>query len=71
MAARDENRPLRNGDVVPACVQSCPTRAMTFGDMADPSSDVARLARSDRATRLMDDLGTKPKVVYLKGLREG
>jgi molybdopterin-containing oxidoreductase family iron-sulfur binding subunit len=71
MTARDENRALRDGDVVPACVQSCPTRAMTFGDMADPSSDVARLTRSDRATRLMDDLGTKPKVVYLKGLREG
>jgi len=71
MAAADENRPLRDGDVVPACVQSCPTRAMSFGDMADSSSNVARLARSDRATRLMDDLGTKPKVVYLKGLREG
>ena len=71
MTAVDENRPLRDGDVVPGCVQSCPTRAMTFGDMADPSSNVARLARSDRATRLMDDLGTKPKVVYLKGLREG
>jgi len=71
MAAADENRPLRDGDVVPACVQSCPTRAMSFGDMEDSSSNVARLARSDRATRLMDDLGTKPKVVYLKGLREG
>ena len=71
MAAHDEDRPLRDGEVVPACVQSCPTRAMWFGDMADPSSNVARLARSERATRLMDDLGTKPKVVYLKGLREG
>jgi molybdopterin-containing oxidoreductase family iron-sulfur binding subunit len=71
MTAHDENRPLRDGEIVPACVQSCPTRAMSFGDMADPSSKVARLARSDRATRLMDDLGTKPKVVYLKGLREG
>jgi molybdopterin-containing oxidoreductase family iron-sulfur binding subunit len=71
MSAHDENRPLRDGEVIPACVQSCPTRAMWFGDMADPSSKVARLARSDRATRLMDDLGTRPKVVYLKGLREG
>jgi len=71
MAAHDEDRPLRDGEVVPACVQSCPTRAMWFGDMADPSTNVARLARSERATRLMDDLGTKPKVVYLKGLREG
>jgi len=71
IAADEENRPVREGDVVPACVQSCPTRAMSFGDMADPSSQVSRLARSERANRLMDDLGTKPKVVYLKGLREG
>jgi molybdopterin-containing oxidoreductase family iron-sulfur binding subunit len=71
MAAHEENRSLRDGDVVPACVQSCPTRAMSFGDMSDPSSQVSRLTRSDRATRLMDDLGTKPRVVYLKGLREG
>ena len=71
MAAHDDDRPLRDGDVVPACVQSCPTRAMSFGDMSDPSSQVSHLARSDRATRLMEDLGTKPRVVYLKGLREG
>ena len=71
MDAHEENRPLRDGDVVPACVQSCPTRAMSFGDMSDPSSQVSRLAKSDRATRLMEDLGTRPRVVYLKGLREG
>lgn len=71
MTAHDENRPLRDGEVVPACVGSCPTRAMSFGDLSDPSSQVSRLAKSDRATKLMDDLGTKPKVVYLKGLREG
>ena len=71
MSAREENRSLHDGDVVPACVQSCPTRAMAFGDMSDPSSQVSRMSRSDRATRLMDDLGTKPRVVYLKGLREG
>jgi len=71
MAAHEENRPLRDGDVVPACVQSCPTRAMSFGDMSDSSSQVSRLARSDRATRLLEDLGTRPRVVYLKGLREG
>jgi Fe-S-cluster-containing dehydrogenase component len=70
MTAEDEKRPLRDGEVAPACVQSCPTRAMSFGDMTDPGSQVSRLARSDRATKLMDDLGTKPRVVYLKGLRE-
>jgi molybdopterin-containing oxidoreductase family iron-sulfur binding subunit len=70
MEAHDEHRPVRDGDVVPACVQSCPTRAMTFGNMSDPSSQVHRLSRNERAMKLLDDLGTRPRVVYLKGLRE-
>jgi len=63
--ARDENREVRDGDVVPACVQSCTTKAMTFGNIADPSSEVSRLSKSGRATRLFEDLGTKPRVIYL------
>jgi molybdopterin-containing oxidoreductase family iron-sulfur binding subunit len=64
--ARDEGREVRDGDVVPACVQSCTTKAMTFGNIADESSEVARLAKSNRATRLLEDLGTKPRVIYLR-----
>jgi molybdopterin-containing oxidoreductase family iron-sulfur binding subunit len=63
--AKDEGRAVRDGDVVPACVQSCPTRAMFFGNIADPTSRVSGLAKSNRATRLLDELGTKPKVIYL------
>jgi molybdopterin-containing oxidoreductase family iron-sulfur binding subunit len=69
MKAKDraalENRPLRADDYVPACVESCPSRAMYFGDLADGESQVSRLARSPRAFRLLEELGTKPKVVYL------
>jgi molybdopterin-containing oxidoreductase family iron-sulfur binding subunit len=68
--AEEENRPVRDGDVVPACVQSCPTRAMSFGNLADPTSEVSRLSKSGRATRLLDELGTKPRVVYLKGMKQ-
>ena len=64
--ARDEGREVRDGDVVPACVQTCTTHAMYFGNIADPTSEVARLSKSNRAERLMEDLGTKPRVVYLK-----
>ena len=63
--ARAENRPLREGDYVPACAESCPTRAITFGDLDDPRQQVARLARDPRAFRLHEALGTKPKVYYL------
>ncbi len=60
-----ERRDLAPGDYVTACAETCPTRAITFGDLSDPGSDVARLARSPRAFRLGEELGTKPKVVYL------
>jgi len=63
--AAAEKRELRDGEIQPACVQSCPTRAMVFGDLSDPESEVSRLARSSRATKLLGELGTRPKVNYL------
>jgi molybdopterin-containing oxidoreductase family iron-sulfur binding subunit len=45
---------------------------MVFGDLDDPNSEVAQLARSSRAFRLMEELGTQPKVIYLvEGDRSG
>jgi molybdopterin-containing oxidoreductase family iron-sulfur binding subunit len=70
MAARDrarsENRELAAEDYVPACVQTCPAEAMVFGDLEDPHSDVAAQAASPRSFRWMEELGTRPKVVYLR-----
>jgi len=63
--ARDERREVRDGDVTPACVQTCETKAMYFGNIADPESEVSKLSKSNRAMRLLDELGTKPRVVYL------
>jgi molybdopterin-containing oxidoreductase family iron-sulfur binding subunit len=45
---------------------------MVFGDLDDPNSEVAQLARSPRAFRLLEELGTQPKVIYLaEGERNG
>ena len=60
-----EGREVAPGEYVPACAEACPTRAIIFGDLSDPNSEVSKLARSPRAFRLQEDLGTKPKVIYL------
>ena len=64
--AEAEKRALKDGEIRPACVQSCPTKAMVFGDLNDPQSEVSRLARSGRATKLLEEMGTMPHVIYLK-----
>jgi molybdopterin-containing oxidoreductase family iron-sulfur binding subunit len=63
--AKGENRPLRQGEVVPACVQTCAAEALVFGDLNDPTSRIAELARSGRSYHLLEELNTKPGVVYL------
>lgn len=64
--ARAGGREMSPGEYVPACTEVCPTRAIAFGDLADPRSGVARLARSSRAFRFGEEMGTRPKVYYLR-----
>lgn len=65
--AKSENRELEDGDIQPACGQTCPSSALVFGDLNDPESRVSVLARSRRAFRMLEVLGTDPAVIYLKG----
>ena len=64
--AKNESRDIRDGEVVPACVQTCPTRALTFGSFMNPDSRVRKLAADPRAYQVMGQLNTKPAVIYLK-----
>jgi molybdopterin-containing oxidoreductase family iron-sulfur binding subunit len=64
--ATAEDRELEDGEVQPACAQTCAPRALVFGDLNDPRSEVSRLAKSNRATKLLEELGTLPKVIYLE-----
>lgn len=65
---RADGRGVQDGEVVPACAQACPTDAIVFGDFRDPESQVSKLTRAQRGYRLEEQLGTQPRVVYLKGL---
>jgi molybdopterin-containing oxidoreductase family iron-sulfur binding subunit len=60
-----EGRPLKENDYLPACVETCPAEAMYFGDLDNSEHKVWELARSPRAFRLLEEIGTLPKVVYL------
>ncbi len=64
--AAAEGRPFRGEDYMPACVETCTARARFFGDLDDPTSTVSKLAQSSRAFRLLEDVGTRPKVIYLR-----
>jgi Fe-S-cluster-containing dehydrogenase component len=59
-------RAIRDGEVVPACVQTCPTGALVFGSLMDKASRVSRLFKDPRAYQVMGYLNTKPAVIYLK-----
>jgi len=65
-AAISEGRAIRDGEAMPACAQTCPPGAITFGDLSDPESEVSRKMEDPRRFRLMEHLGTDPRVVYLK-----
>jgi molybdopterin-containing oxidoreductase family iron-sulfur binding subunit len=67
--AAKEERPIRDGEVVTACQQACPTQAIVFGNLADPSSEVARLRRDPLNYGLLTELGTRPRTSYLARIR--
>jgi anaerobic selenocysteine-containing dehydrogenase/Fe-S-cluster-containing dehydrogenase component len=62
-----EGRDIREGEVVPACQQSCPAEAIVFGDIRNPESRVAQVSKNDRTYRVLDALiNTQPAVNYLR-----
>ncbi|MGH7114114.1 MAG: hypothetical protein ACREE9_06425, partial [Stellaceae bacterium] len=64
-----ENRPIRDGEIVTACQQSCPTQAIIFGNRDDANSAVARRKASPLDFVLLDELNTRPRTSYAALIR--
>ncbi len=65
----NEDRSIRDGEVVTACQAACPSRAIVFGDLSDPGSEVVKVKGSPLNYRLLEELNTYPRTSYLAKLR--
>lgn len=67
--AEKDNRPLQDGDILTACQQACPTKAIVFGDMNDANSLIAQQKESSLNYAMLAELGTVPRTTYLAAIR--
>jgi MoCo/4Fe-4S cofactor protein with predicted Tat translocation signal len=63
--ADKENRLIRDGEVVTACQQACPTDAIVFGNINDGTSRVAKLKGQERSYGVLADINTRPRTTYV------
>ena len=68
-AAEKEERDIGPHEVVTACQASCPTQAISFGDLETAASGIADLRKESRHYALLGDLGTRPRTTYLARVR--
>jgi molybdopterin-containing oxidoreductase family iron-sulfur binding subunit len=72
LEAKKEKRRPKDGEIVTACAQSCPTNAIVFGDMKDPESQISQILRredGERAFHVLEELNVQPNVTYLTKIR--
>lgn len=69
LEAKRLRREVADGEVQPACQQSCPAKAIVFGDLNDPKSRVSQLAASPRYYQVLAEMNIRPAIGYLRRVR--
>jgi molybdopterin-containing oxidoreductase family iron-sulfur binding subunit len=67
--ARNEERDIKDGEIQPACQQSCPAQAISFGDLVNPESRAKQYKHDKRDFILLEELNLRPAISYLAKVR--
>jgi Fe-S-cluster-containing dehydrogenase component len=65
ITADKENRGIRDGEIITACQQACPTEAIVFGNINDHNSRVYKIKNQSRNYGVIADLNTRPRTTYI------
>jgi molybdopterin-containing oxidoreductase family iron-sulfur binding subunit len=65
ITAKNEGRPISDGEVTPACAAACPTKAIVFGNLNDPAASVVGLKAQPHNYGVLEELNTRPRTTYL------